>query len=217
MMAEQGKITVNDVSIIHVDADPDGGGGVAAPIGSLAMVDTDGGVYKKTGAGATAWTQVGFEAGKIIQIVQTVKTDAFSTSTSGFVDITGLSANITPSSNTSKILVICHVTCGIDGGTTARHLLQLQRDSSDIYEGDAAGSRTRTTTAATINSTTGVQAASIVFLDSPATTSSVEYKVQSAEGNLSTATRTVNRSFIDTDAATRSRYASSITLMEVVA
>ena len=44
--------------------------------------------------------------GGIIQVVQSVKTDTFSTSSSSFTDITGLSATITPSSNSNKILVI---------------------------------------------------------------------------------------------------------------
>ena len=43
--------------------------------------------------------------GGIIQTIQTVKTDTFSTNNSGFTDVTGLSATITPSSNSNKVLV----------------------------------------------------------------------------------------------------------------
>ena len=44
-------------------------------------------------------------AGSILQVVSVTKTDSFTTSSSSFVDITGLSATITPSSASSKILV----------------------------------------------------------------------------------------------------------------
>ena len=44
--------------------------------------------------------------GGIIQIVEKVKTDVFTSTSTSFVDITGMSVSITPTSNTSKILVI---------------------------------------------------------------------------------------------------------------
>ena len=49
----------------------------------------------------------GATAGGIIQVVQTVKTDDFSTavSTGNYNAITGLSCTITPSTNSSKILL----------------------------------------------------------------------------------------------------------------
>ena len=48
-------------------------------------------------------TASGVGAGKIVQVVQAVKTDVFSTNSTSYVDITGLSATITPSAATSKI------------------------------------------------------------------------------------------------------------------
>jgi hypothetical protein len=48
--------------------------------------------------------------GSILQVVQTVKSDTFSNSTKGsYVAVTGLSATITPTSTTSKILVMSEV------------------------------------------------------------------------------------------------------------
>ena len=48
----------------------------------------------------------GIDTGKILQVVQVVKTDTFSSTTTGSdVDITGLSVSITPSSASSKVLV----------------------------------------------------------------------------------------------------------------
>jgi len=39
-----------------------------------------------------------FPAGSVLQVVSTTKTDAFSTTSSSFADVTGLAATITPSS-----------------------------------------------------------------------------------------------------------------------
>ena len=63
----------------------------------------------------TGATVTGLSAGKIGQVLQTVKTDVFQTSSSSFTDVTGLSVSITPSATTSKILCIC---TGIYGKTT---------------------------------------------------------------------------------------------------
>jgi hypothetical protein len=50
--------------------------------------------------------------GKVLQVVQTVKSDTFSSSSATFVDITGLSASITPSSASNKILVMVSLNIG---------------------------------------------------------------------------------------------------------
>ena len=50
-------------------------------------------------------TVSGAGGGKIGQVIQTVKTDVFSTTSTSFVDVTGLTASITPSATSSKILV----------------------------------------------------------------------------------------------------------------
>jgi hypothetical protein len=48
-------------------------------------------------------------AGAVLQVISTTKTDTFSVTNSDFVDVTGLSVTITPTSATSKILVMAHV------------------------------------------------------------------------------------------------------------
>jgi len=47
--------------------------------------------------------------GKVLQVVQTFKADSFSSSSTSFTDVTGLSVSITPSSASNKILVLCTV------------------------------------------------------------------------------------------------------------
>ena len=44
--------------------------------------------------------------GKVLQVIQTFKSDAFSSTSDGFFDISGLSIAITPSSSSNKILII---------------------------------------------------------------------------------------------------------------
>jgi hypothetical protein len=143
--------------------------------------------------------------------VQTVKTDAFTTTSTSFVDITGLTATITPSSTSSKILILVDTQVASETGTVSA-FLKLLRDSTDIYVGDAAGSRVRAAVVSNYNDG-GQDSQSRVFLDSPNTTSAVTYKLQIA-GNTGPLVG-VNRSRDDFDNVQYARTASSITLMEV--
>ena len=43
--------------------------------------------------------------GAVLQVKQTLKTNAFNTASTSFVDVTGLSVNITPSSTSSNVLI----------------------------------------------------------------------------------------------------------------
>ena len=147
----------------------------------------------------------------VVQVKSAVKTDTFTTSSTSYVDVTGISVSITPTSASNKILILSDTKLlGQTGVVTA--FLQLVRDSTPIYLGAAAGSRTQASSAARGDPEGGSPSANI-FLDSPATTSAVTYKVQIAANSVNTIY--VNRSQSDTDTATRGRLASSITVMEV--
>ena len=52
--------------------------------------------------GLAALPDSAMASGSIIQVVSTTKTDTFSTSSSSFTDITGLSVSITPASSSNK-------------------------------------------------------------------------------------------------------------------
>ena len=155
--------------------------------------------------------------GKIIQVVQTTKTDTFSTQSTTPVDITGFSVSITPSSTSSKILVSCDTYLSNSGYNGYVFLL---RDSSQIFVGDAAGSRPAISgcvggygaAAAMVYS---LNSAAISYLDSPNTTSQVTYKLQMssyAANHISY----MNRTHSDRDTSGyEARVASSITVMEI--
>ena len=67
--------------------------------------------------------------GKVLQVVQVVKSDTFSSSSATLVDITGLSASITPSSSSNKILVM--VSLSIGGNDSGLRLMtKLFRNST---------------------------------------------------------------------------------------
>ena len=156
-------------------------------------------------------TFAGVGAGKILQVVSTAKTDTFSTSSTSFVAITGLTAAITPSSATSKILVIAQIT-----GSGANFFLRLSGGNAGTYVGDAAGSRVQSATQM-FSGSTAASTTTIVFLDSPATAASVTYGVEIRRGGLSSETLVVNGNQDATDNTNRGRTASSITVMEVSA
>ncbi len=153
--------------------------------------------------------------GKVLQVVSTVKTDSFTTSTGAgsYTDVTGLSVTITPTSATSKILVMASVNGnGQIGGNFAA--IQLVRASTAIFVGDAAGSRVQATTQLSQVSQDTFHGTPITFLDSPATTSSTTYKIQGCSLGA-TGYFYVNRTPSDTNNSSTPRGASSITVMEI--
>ena len=159
------------------------------------------------------WQSVAPTNTKIGQVVSTAKTDTFTTTSTTFTDITGLSVSITPTLNTSKVLVCATYQDTMTESQTG--FVRLMRDSTAIAIGDTAGSRTRSTTVSRGLANNEISTHSIMFLDSPATTSATTYKLQAASENASF-TYFLNRSSSDSDAATRGRTASTITVMEVI-
>lgn len=142
-------------------------------------------------------------------VVTVVKTDTFSTTSTSFTDLTGLSVSVTPSSASNRILIVSSIV-GATSGTTNKMFLKFLRGSTDVLLGDSASSRTRTHAAFVGQNAIN---ATLIAIDSPATTSATTYKVQCA---VSAGTGYVNRDNSDTDAATTGRYASTITVMEII-
>jgi len=152
-------------------------------------------------------------AGSVLQVVSTTKTDTFTTSSSSFTDVTGLSVSITPTSSSSKILVLCDVGASCQNGTGM--ILKLLRGSTAIYIGDSAGSRPLAYAEIDgASSLYSVYRCTAIYLDSPATTSSTTYKIQI--NNSASGTSAINRTQQDRDTSLYdARTASSITVMEI--
>ena len=155
--------------------------------------------------------------GSVLQVVSVNKTDTFSSATTGaFTDITTFSIAITPTSSSSKILVLYSVEMGASH-TSDLVILRLMRDSTAINIGALVGSRSQGTTAnqtlySNLNNTSRTIAGN--FLDSPATTSSTTYKIQFRNNS---GTFYINRDGENTDNASHSQGASNITVMEIAA
>ena len=156
--------------------------------------------------------------GGIIQVVSTTFTGTWSGSSGSgtFDNIDDLNTSITPKFSTSKIFIMVCIGQWDSNGSSQRGGLRLMRDSTAICIGDAASSRTRSSaTTFGTNSNTDQGGMSICFMDSPATTSAVTYKVQSmTEGSYTTY---INRSSSDADSSSINRCASTMTLMEISA
>ena len=185
--------------------------------GLIATSDTSGTIQlQSNGSTKATISSSGFSyPGGVLQVLQTVKTNTFSTASTSFVDITGMSVSITPTSATSKILVLMDVKLGSD--TNVSGFLRIVRDSTSIYIGDADGSCQRATYANSDDpSSQWAYQAVGNFLDSPATTSSVTYKIQIlSEPIENTGTVYINRAGDPSTTAANSRLASSITVMEI--
>jgi hypothetical protein len=106
--------------------------------------------------------------GKVIQVVTTSYNSTMGSSAGGWVD-TGLNLSITPTSSTSKILVLANIN-GIGNSSSSGTLYRLNRAGTVILADQFAY----------VASTAGfnISNAGVAYQDSPATTSSTNYKVQ---------------------------------------
>ena len=158
----------------------------------------------------------GMPVGAVMQTVQTIKTDTWTSTSATWADITGFTATITPISASSKILVMASVFVGINYSYFCH--IRLARDGSAILQGDASGSRVRTQGMVYMyGQNAGGGNSNITWpgyvVDSPASTSALTYSVQMQQTDG--ATQYVNRLLRDDNATYEPRGASSLILMEI--
>jgi hypothetical protein len=185
--------------------------GAELDIASGATLDVNG-TLDVTGA-----TVTGLTTGKILQVLESVKTDTASTTAVGAspVDITGMTVDITPSATTSKVLVFCNVSIGGPANNSTYITLARVVGGVEVIPliGDTAGSRTSAAASTTSAHASGPAVSALQYLDSPATTSAVTYNVKWAQQYAGTSY--LNRSSTDTDSSAYERTTSSITVMEI--
>ena len=166
---------------------------------------------------AAAVTGVKKGAGSILQVVQTVKSDVFSSTSQTYVDITGLTVNITPVKANSNILVIAII--GSFGNTDVSNIALTTADGTAIIQGDiVSGKDSASTSAYTGGNSTGEgwygnNPAPIIKLHDPSYTlgNAVTYKCRmKCNGNTFYLNR--NQSDVSQYAV---RTASTITAMEI--
>jgi hypothetical protein len=159
-------------------------------------------------------------AGIASNVVQAIQTDVFTTTSTSFLNVTGLQVTITPSSATSKILLLSLTNWSSGDGASRNCLVKIAGGNAGDFVGDASGTSeraaamggSRITTATGWSPTEHVFAVSLVYLDSPATASPVTYDVQVLSSG---GTFHLNRSNADLDRT--GRQASSLVAIEVAA
>jgi hypothetical protein len=168
------------------------------PIGTTGQVltaDTTVSPYK------VKWATPAGGGGKVLQVVNATYSTQVSNSTGTTFADTGLTASITPSSATSKVLVFVHQTGILKYNGNLGVQLKLLRGATDLitFEKNAADNDV-----STANLDNNVGGSGITYLDSPATTSSTTYKTQFARST------SVGEALIQGGNST-----STITLMEI--
>jgi hypothetical protein len=149
-------------------------------------------------------------AGKVLQVVQTVKSDVQTVTSSSYTNV--MTVDITPSSSSNKILIIYSVSAT---GVSTQAYFGLFRDSTQIGQGDANGSRVRASTQVINNQNNEAKTGSFTFLDSPSSSSQITYALKTR--NQGSGTIYINRSNTWTNSANSSTNCSTITVMEIQA
>jgi hypothetical protein len=157
----------------------------------------------------TVLTTTSPKAGNVLQVVQGTYSTAVSVSNSSTYTDTGLTASITPTSSSSKILVLISQELQVERASTSpvQANMKLLRGSTTILEntgvlGGIAGT-------GSFSVTNWKSTICLSYLDSPATTSSTTYKTQ-GRPNAAEASYSVTFQVDSTNTST-------ITLLEIAA
>ena len=164
-------------------------------------------------ADGTILTTTNPKAGNIIQIVQTVKSDASSFSIATKTQSANvMTVAITPTSTSNKILLICNLNAQC---STTGYAYSFNRGGTEIALGDAISNRRRMSFATSNTETNQYSFCGGMFLDSPSTTSEVTYGIKLTHTSSGTQTIVVNN---QNTSSTDDKFfvtISTITAMEV--
>jgi hypothetical protein len=145
--------------------------------------------------------------GKVLQVVTgTSTTETTSNTANTYID-TNLSATITPSSSSNKILILVnqHIALYENGGERVGGSLRLLRGSTRIYGGQEQYDLFNELRSSGSNYIFFYHRADMKYLDSPSTTSATTYKTQMTAAETSDVMR----------AQINGNCTSTITLMEI--
>jgi len=182
-----------DGSLALADLDIDGGTDIGAAIvdADLFIVDDGAGGTNRKVTASRLKTYA--KSGKILQVIQDVHTSSVDVTDNTFTD-TGITADITCSATSSKVLIM--VTQDYRKANSTSCVFQLLRDSTVIDVLDGIGY--------TGNAETSSSYYAYTHLDSPSSTSALTYKTQLKSGDdIATVTAQTNSN------------PSTITLMEI--
>jgi hypothetical protein len=201
-----------DDTDIDLKLTPKGAGNLVLDGIEFPNADGSAGEFLQTdGSGVLSFASAGAAAGQVIQVVSTVVSGTVTISVNNAsADITGLSATITPSSASNKILILYKI--NYSNASSDTFVGNLLRGATNIFQGTAGTGQQGTVSfqTANMNNYWSLEAGGS-FLDSPNTTSATTYKFQAfAAGNQ---TMRINRT--ERGGSGDPLVPSSITLMEI--
>ena len=184
---------------------------------------------RHTGASADALTlssdgKVAFpnNTGNILQVVEAVKTDTATTSTTIYGAIAGLQPQITPSSSSNKVMIFINLKWGFsneNNDVNFKLFRSIGGTETEIFSGDANGSNSLGFYGAQDALGKGIHVMmpiSSQYLDSPSTTSQITYLIK-WQIKRSSSYNYINRPGSNDSGSDYHRASSSVTLMEVAA
>lgn len=189
---------------------------IAAPQSNPASDRT---LYLPSNADGTVLTTTYPKVGSVIQVANSTFTswDAATVAGNAWWDNPGAAnfrADITPTSTSSKILVFGHVYMSCSTGNTMA-FIKIRRDSTDIGQGDASSSRRQVNGGVFLSDDYHWIPLTFSCLDSPSSTSALQYTISIGHWSSSNRTFYMNRTITDSDDYGNPRAASSITAMEI--
>lgn len=162
------------------------GSGVVTGLDSLASSDL----------GAQLGSKLNIAGGKILQIVRATDSTSRTTSSTTYVDVTGMSVTISPTKSDSAIIVICVASLSTGSATDANNYVFVElTDSSNNALSGAQG------VVFGVNSFTGsstrntFDGCTVIGYATPATTSAVTYKAR-FKTDLATLTATFRNNLV---------------------
>ena len=140
--------------------------------------------------------------GKVLQVVSTQINSVFQTASNSFVDVTGFTADITPSASSSKVLI--WLSSVIANSSSSTNRFRLLRGSTDLAPAEDGNGFWEGNISAMGNQHMSFQ---FCFLDSPSTTSATTYKLQTLVDS--------GTMYVGSRPGGANQCSSTITLMEI--
>ena len=126
----------------------------------------------------SSWVAAGGGGGKVLQVVSTTYSTATTIASTSLTD-TGLTLSITPSSDTSKILVCITQAYRVEANAADTGFSMIvDRSGTTVFDMNQNGYNTAYLEASGATAITKMGYFAMQYLDSPATTSSRTYKTQ---------------------------------------
>ena len=165
-------------------------------------------------------TATGFGGGKILQVKYATKNDTFSTDSTSFTDVTGLSVTMDATSTSNKFLYFAFIQGNTEGSKSYGRILTTWNSgaSSDpVGEGDPSGAGSRVLAGWDMNhggSSNRGQTTGQIWAEAVPHTTAVTAKIQVRHENGGSSVY-VNRVASSTDDASTGRYGSGLIVMEI--